>query len=50
MCPEKRGQPRDPAFDLGTGMVWNYSSNVTSLIGWRDYETYEKDMQSLLGI
>lgn len=41
---------RDPAFDLGRGMVWNYSSNVTSLIGWRDYETYEKDMQSLLGI
>lgn len=41
---------RDPAFDLGAGLVWNYASNITSLIGWRDYETYENDMRSLLGI
>jgi hypothetical protein len=41
---------RDPAFDLGAGLVWNYASNATSLIGWRDYDTYENDMRSLLGI
>lgn len=41
---------RDPAFDLSAGLVWNYASNVTSLVGWRDYESYEKDMRSLLGI
>ncbi|MEQ1792999.1 MAG: hypothetical protein ABL970_02315 [Nitrospira sp.] len=40
---------RDPAFDLKTGFTWNYPSNITSLIGWRDYKTYEKDMLSLLG-
>ena len=41
---------RDPAFDLKAGLVWNYSINVTSLIGWRDYKTYENDMCSLLEI
>ena len=39
---------RDPAFDLKAGLVWNYPSNITSLIGWRDYKTYESDMRSLL--
>lgn len=38
---------RDPAFDLNAGLVWNYASNVTSLIGWRSYPSYEKDMRSL---
>lgn len=41
---------RDPAFDLNAGLVWNYASNVTSLIGWRNYQTYENDMRSLLEI
>ncbi len=41
---------RDPAFDLRAGLVWNYASNVTSLMGWRDYAAYENDMRSLLGI
>lgn len=41
---------RDPAFDLNEGLLWNYASNVTSLIGWRDYESYEDDMRSLLEI
>lgn len=40
---------RDPAFDLKVGLAWNYPSNVTGLIGWRDYRTYESDMRSLLG-
>lgn len=39
---------RDPAFDLRARLVWNYASNVTSLIGWREYESYESDIQSLL--
>ena len=40
---------RDPGFDLSAGLVWNYPSNLTSLIGWRNYEAYESDMRSLLG-
>lgn len=41
---------RDPAFDLAARLVWNYACNVTSLIGWQYYESYEKDMRSLLGV
>lgn len=41
---------RDPAFDLQNGLVWNYVSNITSIMGWRGYEKYEKDMRTLLGI
>jgi hypothetical protein len=39
---------RDPAFDLRTRLVWNYASNVISLVGWTGYESYESDMRSLL--
>lgn len=41
---------RDPAFDLGNRLVWNYASNVTSLIEWRAYGEYERDMRLLLEI
>ena len=41
---------RDPAFDLREDLVWNYASNVTSLIGWRGYDAYEGDMRSMLGV
>lgn len=41
---------RDPAFDLGGRLVWNYAANITSLIGWRAYESYEADMREMLGI
>lgn len=41
---------RDPAFDLNAGLVWNYPSNITSLIGWRGYDPYETDMRSLFVI
>ena len=41
---------RDPDFDLQNGLVWNYVSNVISIMGWRTYDDYEKDMRSLLGI
>lgn len=41
---------RDPAFDLALGLVWNYPSNVTNLVGWRSYAAYECDMKSLLQV
>ena len=41
---------RDPAFDLANELVWNYASNVTSLIGWHEYREYERDMRLLLQI
>lgn len=40
---------RDPAFDLKAGLIWNYASNITSLIGWRSFNAYECDMRSLFG-
>lgn len=39
---------RDPAFDLQGNVGWNLPSNVTSILGWRVYESYEKDMAQLL--
>ncbi len=41
---------RDPAFDLSQRFVWNYSSNITSILGWRTYDAYHDDMRILLGI
>lgn len=39
---------RDPAFDLQGNVGWNLPSNVTSILGWRSYESYERDMVQLL--
>ena len=41
---------RDPAFDLNKQFAWNYAGNITALIGWREYKTYEHDMRSMLDI
>jgi|APLak6261674355_1056100.scaffolds.fasta_scaffold00872_6 hypothetical protein len=41
---------RDPAFDLNNDLIWIYSSNIMSIIGWRDYAAYTRDMQNLLNI
>jgi hypothetical protein len=41
---------RDPAFDLNARLAWNYPSNITSLLGWRHYASYEDDMRSLFRI
>jgi hypothetical protein len=40
--------PRDPAFDLENGMLINFSSNITALLEWRNYESYYADMKSLI--
>jgi hypothetical protein len=41
---------RDPAFDLNNDLIWIYSSNIMSIIGWRDYDAYARDMRNLLNI
>jgi hypothetical protein len=41
---------RDPAFDLRGDVNWNLPSNVTSILGWRAYESYVADMSQLLTI
>lgn len=38
----------DPAFDLSNSKLISFASNVTALIGWRSYEAYKNDMNSLL--
>lgn len=38
----------DPAFDLGNPGLVSYASNVTALIGWRDYDSYFADMQAMV--
>jgi len=40
----------DPAFDITANKIVSYANNVMSIIGWYSYDTYEKDMQVLLGI
>jgi hypothetical protein len=39
---------RDPAFDLDNGVLVNFSSNITELLEWRNYESYYSDMKSLI--
>ena len=39
---------RDPAFDLDNRQLINFSSNITALLGWRNYESYYSDMKSLI--
>lgn len=41
---------KDPAFDVNNDLVLNYSSNITHLLGWRDYESYVRDLRALLNI
>lgn len=41
---------KDPAFDLNNKIVFNYSSNITHLLGWRDYQSYKRDLRALLHI
>jgi hypothetical protein len=38
----------DPAFDLNKRQLYSYAANITYLLGWRDYETYEEDMLTLI--
>jgi len=39
---------KDPAFDLDNTVLINFSSNITALLGWRNYESYYSDMKSLI--
>ncbi|MUL36587.1 hypothetical protein [Gloeocapsopsis dulcis] len=38
----------DPAFDLENEVLINFSSNITALLEWRNYESYYSDMKSLI--
>ncbi len=40
----------DPAFDLNNQNLLSCASNVTSLVGWRSYDTYLADMRSMLRV
>ena len=39
---------KDPAFDLENKLLINLSSNITALLGWKNYESYYSDMKSLI--
>jgi hypothetical protein len=39
---------KDLAFDLENRLLINFSSNITALLGWRNYESYYSDMKSLI--
>ena len=39
---------KDPAFDLENKLLINFSSNITALLGWRNYASYYSDMKSLI--
>jgi hypothetical protein len=40
--------PGDPAFDLENAILINFSSNITAMLEWRNYESYYSDMKSLV--
>jgi hypothetical protein len=41
---------QDPAFDLTGSRLVSFAANITALIGWRSYESYDRDIRSLIGI
>lgn len=40
----------DTAFDLENRRLINFSSNITTLLEWRNYESYYLDMMSLMSV
>lgn len=42
------GKYKDPAFDLNNTVLENYSHNIVSLLGWKDYKAYLKDMKDMM--
>lgn len=42
------GKYRDPAFDLNNAVLENYSHNIVSLLGWKTYDAYLKDMKDMI--
>jgi hypothetical protein len=41
---------KDPGLDLGNPSIDSHANNITSILGWRSYESYEADIRALLGI
>lgn len=41
---------RDPCFDLANQNIISFSSNITAIMNWRSYETYEANMRELLHV
>ena len=39
---------RDPAFDLANKNLVSFAHNITALIGWRSFDTYQRDLRELL--
>ncbi|MEQ1848871.1 MAG: hypothetical protein ABL983_25245, partial [Nitrospira sp.] len=39
---------KDPAFDLDNSLLESYASNITFILGWRSYDAYAADLNSLL--
>jgi hypothetical protein len=44
------GGYRDPAFDLQNPALTSFAANVLSLLSWRTYEDYARDMRETLGV
>lgn len=42
------GKYKDPAFDLDNTVLENYSNNMVSLLGWKNYNTYLEDMKKMI--
>lgn len=38
----------DPCFDITNPTLDNYASNITALLGWRAYKSYESDMLQMI--
>lgn len=43
------GSFKDPAFDLSNPNLVNYAHNAMGLMGWNNFESYQKDIFSLIG-
>ena len=42
------GEYKDPAFDLENVVLENYSSNIVSLLDWKNHNTYLEDMKTMI--
>ena len=45
---ETKGGCKDPAFDLANPVLKNYSQNIVSLLGWKNYKTYLREMKNMM--
>ncbi len=42
------GRYKNPAFDLNNAVLENYSNNMVSLLGWKNYDRYLEDMKKMI--